>query len=114
MAKFQAHVDRTGTTIRKVFSTPQQNVFFQMRLLYFALMLCSTIFFFTPKCWQSVLFNIETFIPAFSRFYQYRRLVVLYCIICFGIHSSAKFSKSFTDFLLYYLFVAAFGDFGVV
>jgi hypothetical protein len=44
MTKFQAHVDRTGTTIRKVFSTPQQNVFFQMRMLYFALMLCSTLF----------------------------------------------------------------------
>jgi hypothetical protein len=44
MTKFQAHVDTTGTTIRQISSTSQQNVFFQMRMLYFALMLCSTIF----------------------------------------------------------------------
>lgn len=44
MTKFQAYVDRTDTTIRNVFYTPQQNVFFQMRMLYFAPLLCSNLF----------------------------------------------------------------------
>jgi hypothetical protein len=74
----------------------------------------SFICFFMPKCCQSVLFKIETFIRTFPRFYEYRLLVSLHCIICLGILSSGKLSKSFTDFLLYYAFVAAFGDFCIV
>jgi hypothetical protein len=64
----------------------------------------SFVCFFMPKFWQSVLFKIEIFIPTFLRFCQYRRLVGLYCIIWFGILSSAKLSKSFIHFLLYYFF----------
>jgi hypothetical protein len=41
---FQAYVDRIYIATRKVFSAQQQNVFLQMRMLHFALILCSALF----------------------------------------------------------------------
>jgi hypothetical protein len=107
--RFQAYVDRTYHHPKGILHSTAKRIFYKCLCCVRAdLVFSSTSFicFFMPKCWQAGPFKIETFTPTFPRFYLYRRLIGLYtyCSNCLGILSSAKLSKSGTDFFSVLLF----------